>query len=82
MIDKITFIKWLVKKKKFNEKSAKDAYSRFERVTRMIKISTKEGLDKSLAKLNKNPKHMNLTMTVRSQLRRSIKLAYEFLGSK
>jgi|APSaa5957512493_1039668.scaffolds.fasta_scaffold599145_1 hypothetical protein len=81
-MEKRKLTNWLIKKKKLSSRSAADVYCRYNRVTAMIKISTNDHLDKSLSKLNKCPEHISLTRTVRSQLRRSVTLVYEFLDSK
>lgn len=76
MINQTTFYEYLVQVKKFNERSARDVISRHNRVRKMIQEEIQEdALDKLLAQ----DTYMNCSMSVRSQLKRSILLYREYL---
>lgn len=77
MINQTTFYEYLVRVKKFNERSARDVISRCNRVRKMIQEDEiqEDALDKLLAQ----DTFMNCSTFVRSQLKRSILLYREYL---
>lgn len=78
-MDMTAFKKWLMKSKKYGKKAAQDVVSRLKRVRKIINIDyslTEE--NKVLNKLAKTKEFNNLTMSVRSQLRRAVKLLCEY----
>jgi hypothetical protein len=81
MFDKSEFKRWLKKKRKLGLRSANDVCSRYNRVVEMTKAPENSNPDTLLSKLNKNKEFLGLTVTVRSQLRRSIALAKKFLNA-
>lgn len=71
-----TFQVWLVNKKNMSDRSAKDTVSRLKRVLRIISQETVD--ETTVAKLNEMPAFQNLSVYIKSQLRRSVALYQEF----
>ena len=71
------FDEWLMNNKNFTEKSARDARSRLKRIQYLIGDTSIP--DNILSILNNNSEFKRLTMSVRSQLRRTAKLYLEYL---
>ena len=72
----MSFIEWLIEKKGFTKRSAHDAQSRLKRV---FAITGKQDINpNTLVDLNKNETFLSLSMSVKSQLRRAVKLYSEF----
>ena len=74
------FIKWLQKEKNYKEKSAYDVASRLKRVKQILG-TTKIPMD-ALEKIEKNDNFLKLTVSVKSQLRISLRLYNEYKNSK
>ena len=72
----MVFKDWLIKKKMLKNRSAQDVESRLKRVKSLLGIKTIN--ENSLKKLNNNEVFLSLTTSIRSQLRRSVKLYLEF----
>jgi len=70
------FLDWLQQEKSMNIRSAKDVVSRLKRA--MIIINNTEVTNESLQLLNSKSEFLSLSMSVKSQLRRSITLYSEF----
>lgn len=79
MMNQTTFYEYLVQVKKLNERSARDVISRCNRVRKMIQ--EEEIQEDALNKLLAQDSFMNCSTFVRSQLKRSILLYREYLGS-
>lgn len=71
------FLTWLKSEKGLGERSARDVVSRLKRA--MAIIGGDAITDESLQVLNSDSSFANLTMSVKSQLRRSVSLYSEFL---
>lgn len=70
------FQTWLIKNKGMSERSAQDTVSRLRRVLRII---AKQSVSATTIKtLNETNEFMNLSMFVKSQLRRAVTLYREF----
>jgi hypothetical protein len=67
-----------MKEKKLKEKSARDVLSRIRRVAGFIHLKENMTKDNLLAKLSQERSFQNLTVSVRGQLRRAIRLFKEF----
>lgn len=73
-----SFKKWLREKQGLSEKSAKDVLSRLNRVKKYIKLAKQLPSEEIIFKMGQNQEFKRLSMTVRSQLRRAIRLAKKF----
>ncbi len=72
----MTFNEWLEKEKGFSLRASHDAMSRLKRVQKLLE--TNEITAKSLDKLEKVAEFKTLSMSVKSQLRRTIRLYNEY----
>lgn len=70
------FKEWLKKEKGYSEKSARDVQSRLKRATTFLKDKEKEN---PIAELENINEFKALSISVKSQLRKSIKLHNEFI---
>lgn len=70
------FSEWLVETKCLTERSSRDVVSRLKRVLALINKS--EITEDTLNMLEKNSEFQLLTMSVKSQLRRSVRLYSEY----
>lgn len=75
-MDYENFLIWLQENKNMSNRSARDVISRLKRA--MLIINTYKVTNNSLELLNSNSEFKNLSMSVKSQLRRSITLYSEF----
>lgn len=71
-MDYENFLIWLQENKNMSNRSARDVVSRLKRA--MLIINTYKVTNNSLESLNSNSEFKNLSMSVKSQLRRSITL--------
>lgn len=71
------FAKWLEDNSSLSEKSARDVLSRLNRVSH-FGAKLNESQNQILLKLNNNSDFQNLSITVRSQLRRAVRLYKQF----
>lgn len=70
------FLKWLVIKKNFTTKSAHDVQSRLKRVQT---ITHNQGIvENTIVILEKEPDFQCLTVSVKSQLRRTVRLYLQY----
>jgi DNA (cytosine-5)-methyltransferase 1 len=76
---KLDFFNWLIANKRFCHASAKDTVSRLKRVGTFCKPNWNAGAAVNLTALGNAEEFGNLTVSVRSQLRRAISLYSEFL---
>lgn len=76
------FRTWLFSNTKLNKKSTSDVISRLKRASQFIDIfKTKDG-DELLFKLGKKPKFNELGISVKSQLRRAVRLYKQYEKNK
>ena len=74
------FNSWLCEQKNYKERSARDACSRLRRV---YLILNKESVNNdTVEELEKNEEFKELSISVRSQLRKSVRLYLEYKGIK
>jgi DNA (cytosine-5)-methyltransferase 1 len=74
----IAFRKWLIDVKSLAENSADDVISRIKRAKSIMEIDVPIDIDTLLFHFIGKPAFKALTVTVKSQLKRSIKLYKEF----
>jgi DNA (cytosine-5)-methyltransferase 1 len=74
----ISFRKWLIDTKSLTEDSANDVISRIKRAKSIMEIDIQIDIDTLLFHFTGKPAFKALTVTVKSQLKRSIKLYKEF----
>lgn len=72
------FRAWLIEHHRLGKKSASDVASRLRRANAILKVDSEKNLEDYLYKLSQNNKTKSLSITVRSQLRRAVKLYWEF----
>lgn len=70
------FTQWLMNEKGFKDKAAHDVLSRLKRVQKLL--NSEKIPDDVIAKLEANSEFKEISMCVRSQLRRSAKLYIEY----
>ena len=75
----MSFIEWLESEKGLSKKSAHDVASRFGRVKRILEIEDDKCV--TIEAVESSCEYVNLTMTVKSQLKRSIVLMQEYLSN-
>ena len=81
---KETFNEWLQGQKGIKRKSARDVVSRFRRASQIADlddITIKVDSEEALFKLTKTDEFKQMTVSVRSQLKHSIRLWYEYMQS-
>jgi len=76
------FKNWLIKTKNFSVRSAGDVLCRLNRASSLTELNPKLKTDQILFNLSQESEFQALSMSVRSQLRRSIKLYRHFLELK
>lgn len=72
---------WLVKEKGFGKKSSSDIVSRVKRALCEFEIETDDYVQNILYKLEQNKNFKLLSVSVRSQIKRAIKLYKEYFDS-
>ncbi|MCY9509147.1 DNA cytosine methyltransferase [Paenibacillus larvae] len=82
LMDEQNFIEWLKRKFGYIEKSAKDVRSRVKRANRFFNIYADMPEEEVLFKLSQNPNFKGLSTSVKSQLKRGVKLYREYLREK
>lgn len=76
------FKEWLISKKSLGISSAGDVASRLKRVNSFCSIENYSTPHKLIYELTLNSEFNGLSVSVRSQLKRSVNLYFEFLQSK
>jgi len=76
------FFDWLQKKHRLTPKSARDVVSRVRRAKQYVDLTMDIGDEELVFKLSQNTNFQDLTLTVKSQLRRAVRLLKEFQSSK
>ena len=80
LLNMITFYNWLINEKAMRNRSAKDVMSRIKRVEKII---SSPGIDEStLEMLQSTDSYMNLSIFIRSQLKRAVTLYLEYRGQE
>lgn len=82
MEDKERFKNWLISNKDYSTKSAGDVISRLNRIDMLIKLDLNDNEIKLVYLLDSNAQFLQLSNTVRSQLRRAIRLYKDFIRSE
>jgi hypothetical protein len=72
------FKKWLKRSAKFGDRSAKDVASRVRRASAFVNVNSKLATEDLLHAMTKHPEFKELSVFVRSQLRRAVTLYREF----
>ena len=72
------FKAWLIDYAGFSGISAKDVVSRVRRASEMVNMDAKMDTEDLLHKMSKNAGFKDLSVSVRSQIRRAVKLYKEF----
>ncbi len=70
------FKKWLVKKNKYTDASIKDIVSRLRRANNILNFQNE---DIYLFRLNQCEEFQKASVTVKSQIRRSVRLYFQYL---
>lgn len=81
-MDEQGFDQWLKEKFNYIDKSARDVRSRVKRASKYIDPTKNVSDDELVFTMTQHPEFKILSMTVRSQLKRSIKLYREYLSEK
>lgn len=74
------FSKWLCEKKNYTERSARDVSSRLKRVRVLLNVEKVN--TNTIDELEKVDGFKGLSMSVRSQLRKSVRLYLEYCDNK
>lgn len=72
------FMNWVGEKYKMGDKSARDVISRLKRVTKYVDVDLPITDEELIFRLGTIEEFKNLSMTVKSQLKRSVKLYREY----
>ncbi len=75
----LSFSDWLISVKNFQKKSSFDVISRLRRVQKYVEINKKEDLSSIIKRLDRSNQFNELSLSVKSQLKRAIKLHKEYL---
>ncbi|MCL6633108.1 MAG: hypothetical protein K6T63_10805 [Alicyclobacillus herbarius] len=78
MDDKEPFSKWLMEQKKIGKRSAKDVCSRVRRAARFYDLNSSESDDEIVFRVTQHPDFKMLSLNVRSQLKRAVRLYREY----
>ncbi len=74
------FKNWLIETKLLNPKSARDVLCRIKRVNALTPINLDSPNHKAIYDLSCHSEFTNFTMSVKSQLKRSVNLYYEYIN--
>jgi hypothetical protein len=77
-----TFMSWLIDRNKMKAKSARDVLSRYKRAQKYIEDNNKTKIEETIFFMDQNDDFKKLSLFVRSQLRRAIKLHDDFIKQK
>lgn len=72
------FREWLIKEKQYSERASRDVQSRLKRA--LLLSGEKEITSETLAKIEANTVFKELSLSVKSQIRRAVKLYQEYLS--
>ncbi len=73
-----SFRNWLIVNKGLSSKSAKDVISRLKRASLYTDFSSKANVNQIIFYMDNNLEFKKITLTVKSQMRRAIRLLFEF----
>jgi DNA (cytosine-5)-methyltransferase 1 len=73
-----SFSEWLITRKGFGAKTARDVLSRINRINGFMDADASETVEKILYTMSVVPAFKMLSLSVRSQLRRAVKLYKEY----
>jgi hypothetical protein len=76
-----TFKQWISQTHGYTDKTVRDVVSRLNRVRKLVKLTANDSQESILDMLEKNNKFKSCGYSVKSQLRKSVKLHFEFLES-
>lgn len=76
------FRTWLLLNTKLNKKSMSDVISRLRRASQFIDVFKQKDGDELLFKLGRKPKFKELEVSVKSQLRRAVRLYKQYEKNK
>jgi hypothetical protein len=74
------FKSWLMRSNKLSERSARDVVCRLGRASKLVKLETNLDTDDLLHKMSKSPEFKSLSASVKSQIKRAVKLHRKFEG--
>jgi DNA (cytosine-5)-methyltransferase 1 len=74
------FKTWLKRSAGLGERSARDVVSRLRRASEFVKLEAKMDTADLLHRMSKDPEFQGLTISVRSQLRRAVRLYRNYEG--
>lgn len=81
MDDKV-FDEWLRKNLGYTDRSARDTRSRVKRASKYIDLTKNVSKEELIFTMTQHPDFRKLTTSVKSQLKRSVKLYLQFLNEK
>lgn len=74
------FREWLMKDKQYSDRASRDVQSRLKRALTLSE--EKEITPETLTKIESNMEFKELSMSVKSQIRRAVKFYQEYLSTK
>lgn len=80
--DLTDFAAWLLRQKIAKERGVRDIVSRLRRTTNFVDVRGRKSAEALIFEMGQQPKFKQLTVTVRSQLRRAVTLYKQFQTSK
>lgn len=78
----VSFLEWLIREKQLSPRSSQDVTSRLKRVAKILSINTSSISNETTMELGHSLVFSELSMTVKSQLRRAVKLYLEYSNKK
>ncbi|OBY78612.1 hypothetical protein BBG47_15875 [Paenibacillus sp. KS1] len=78
-MDELSFEDWLMHNTSYSTKVARDVRCRAKRASKYINLSKNTSDDELIFTLTQHPEFLDLSPTVKSQLKKSVKLYREFL---
>lgn len=80
-MDKIAFKLWLSQDKNFSSNAVNDVISRLNRGLSFLPDIENKEIDEVLMILNRQNEFQNISVSVKSQIRRALRLRYEYRNS-
>jgi hypothetical protein len=77
-MDEKKFREWLIEKKHFGVKSTNDIISRIKRAGKLIKVTDDVDSEKIINKLENIKEFQHMSLSVKSQLKRAIRLKTDY----
>lgn len=78
-MDEQAFSQWLKDNLSYIDKSARDVRSRVKRASKFIDLTKNVTDDELVFSLSQHPEFKSMSMTVKSQIKRGVKLYRQFL---